>query len=194
MKNNSFTPNLSNDANYTNSLIDNKLNRINTIFLAKILSVSGNFANIQTIIQDISINQPSPEPNIINNVPISQIRGGNAGVILQYKAGDTVLVGAVQRDITNIKQNWSSARPLSNRKFSLSDAVILQSVSNTQPTTFVQITDNSVIITANQVTINSSNVSLGGSGGAQVLTTNSVITAPNGKCTISNPSTTTKAV
>lgn len=49
-------------------------------------------------------------------------------------------------------------------------------------------------ITAQNVNVNSNNINLGGSGGAYVLTTNTIITSPSGICTATVPSTTTKAL
>ncbi len=108
--------------------------------------------------------------------------------------------------------------PVSYRLFDIADGIILFRVSNKVPTIKIKITSSGIdiesvgqpvtvnaqtmtanitgtaSITANEIDINSGNINLGGSGGGNVLTTNTVITAPNGVCTITIPSTTTKAV
>lgn len=205
---NTFTNLNQNDIYSQQYIANNLLMTINTVFPAKITAISGLRATIQTIINTLAINQPSPPPMVIEDVPIAQLTGGNAGIIIEYKVGDVVLCGAIQRDISSIKNNWQQANPASARKFSVSDAIILFHLSNSLPTVYVKINNNGIEITApnKSVAVNASNVTvtadntvvngnvaLGGSGGALVLTENTIITAPNGACTISNPATKVKA-
>lgn len=205
---NTFTNLNQNDIYSQQYIVNNLLMTINTVFPAKITAISGLRATIQTIINTLAINQPSPPPIVIEDVPIAQLTGGNAGIIIEYKVGDVVLCGAIQRDISSIKNNWQQANPASARKFSVSDAIILFHLSNSLPTVYVKINNNGIEITApnKSVAVNASNVTvtadntvvngnvaLGGSGGALVLTENTIITAPNGTCTISNPATKVKA-
>jgi len=135
-------PNLMDETNYIEYCINNILLNVNTIIPAKIVSVNGLLATIEPIVLSKPINDiPAPNPPIIPNVPIAQLMGGNAGIIIEYKPNDVVLVGVVQRDISSIKKNWTYLQPNSNRKFNLADAIVLFKMYNSLPTTYVKITD-----------------------------------------------------
>ena len=185
-----------NQLHFLKQFFNNSLMSLNTLFPAKIVEINGLRATIETIINPIFVNQSSPSPMTITNVPIGQLSGNGAGIIIQYAKDDIVLCGAIQRDISSIKNTWSQANPASARKFSLSDAVILLQLSNSLPEVFIEVLKTGVNVTAPVVTINSNNINLGGSGGAAVLTTQSVINDSQGKpCSyVKNASITTKAV
>lgn len=199
-----FNPSLFNQTNFINAQINSILNNVNTFFPAKIVSIEDQRATIEPIINTIGINQESPPSYQIKDVPISSIRGGNYGIIVPYKEGDTVLCGTVQRDISLIKKLWQKANPNTARKFNAADSVVLFNLSNDLPTIYIKISDAGIEIQAPDlpVSVNASTVdvtattanidatcNLGGSGGSPVLTMNSIITSPNGACTISNPAT-----
>lgn len=185
MINNNFSLDKFNDGNYINQLINNKLLQINTIFPAQIVAVNpdGTY-NIQLLMQTVAQNQATSQPIQINNVTAGKMVFGNAGIVANYVVNDIVLVGAIQRDISNMKASWKSGKPCSNRKFSYSDSVIICSLNITQPTTNITIMQNSITVNATNVTINSSNVVLGSGSGLPLLTTKSVINDSQGKpCT-----------
>lgn len=139
---NTFTSNNQNDTLYLNYAVNNLLLQLNTFFPAKIISVDGLQCTIETLLIPKGVNQSSPNPIQITNVPISQLIGGNAGIIINYQIGNTVLCGAIQRDISLMKNGWNATIPPSNRKFSISDAVVLFNLSNSLPTTYLKITDS----------------------------------------------------
>lgn len=141
-QNTTFTSNFQDETLYINYCINNILMQINTTLPAKIVSIDGLRATVQPIILPKGLNQASPTPIQIANVPLCQLIGGNAGIIIDYQVNDVVLLGVIQRDISSIKNTWSQAVPPSNRKFNLADAVVLFKLSNTLPTTYVKITDD----------------------------------------------------
>ena len=188
---NNFNSSQENSNVYINSAINNMLLQVNTIFLAQITAITGSTCTIQPIIQMRTINQQTPFPPTITNVPLGQLIGGTAGFIAQYKVNDIVLCGAVQRDISSIKSNWKSALPASNRKFSISDAVVLFQMTNNVPTTFVKVTDIGIDITAasgnpinitttGQANINAGTVKLGNSASNPILLQNVAMVADIG--------------
>lgn len=200
-----FDPSKLNQNNFTNYLIQNALQSINTTFPARIVSINGLRATIEPIINSIGAGQDSPGSFQINDIPIAQLIGGHSGIIIEYKPDDVVLCGVVQRDISLIKQNWQRANPPSNRVMNYADSIILFKLSNQLPTTFVKITDagitihtdNNVTISCNNAEIDATNVTingntatngqttLGGGGGGAVLTQNTIINDSQGKpCTI----------
>lgn len=180
---------VTNQNNQINSLINNALLNINTLFPAIIVSIDGLTCTIRTIINVLTINQKTPDPMVIENVPIAQIKGGNAGIIVPYKINDIVMCGAMQRDISSFKDNdWQQGNPASARKFNIGDAIVLFNLSNSTPTTFVEITDDVINITTSgsqsvninttgAVNVNSGTVNLGNGASLGVLLGNSPITA-----------------
>lgn len=200
-----FNPSILNPSNYMNYLIQNALQNINTTYPAKIISVNGLRATIQPIINSVNAGQTTTETYQIEDIPIAQLVGGHAGIIIEYKTNDIVLCGVIQRDISLIKQNWQQANPPSNRVMNYADSIVLFKLSNELPTTYVKITNAGIVIhseqnvniSCNNATIDASNVTingqtttngqttLGGNGGAAVVTQNTVIHDSGGKpCTI----------
>ncbi len=186
---NTFTSNNQNDTVYLNYAVNNLLLQLNTFFPAKIIAIDSLTCTIETLLIPKGVNQPSPNPVQITNVPISQLIGGNAGIIIGYKINDIVLCGAIQRDISLMKKGWNRSIPPSNRKFSLSDAVVLFNLSNSLPTTFIKITDTGGIElstsagqpinlnTTGTANINASQVKLGNNALNSVLLQGLPITA-----------------
>jgi hypothetical protein len=144
-----FNNTLTNDVAFINYAINRVLLDVCTTFPAKITAIDGLRATVNPIINTVGVNQQSPLPLTIANVPIVQLAGGNAGVIIEYQVGDVVTCYAIQRDISSIKNNWTQANPASQRKFSYSDIVIWGLVSNAAPSTYVKITNAGIEIVSN---------------------------------------------
>ncbi len=157
--------------------VNQSLIKVNTILPAKVLSVNDDSTLlIQPIMRTASTTQVYDAP-LIDNVPTLKWQGGSAGIIIEYKADDLVLIGACQRDMTNVFESMSSdlKSPMSNRKFCLADAVVLSKLSKTPPTTYIKITDDGVEIMSDKVTVNSPNIELGQNAMFNLLTTNTVM-------------------
>jgi hypothetical protein len=172
---------LGNQTQYINYLINQSLIGINTTFPAKIIAINGLTATIETIINQVALNQPAPTPITVNNIPIAQLFGGNAGIIIEYQVGDIVLCGVVQRDISSIKKNWDKANPPSNRLFNYADSIILFKMANQLPTTYVKITNSGIEIETNNnpITINASKCDITTSGDTKIEADNVNINATN---------------
>lgn len=167
-----FNNTLQNENNYINYAVNNVMLNMNTFLPAVITQISGLRCTVQTIINTIATNQPTPPPSIIANVPIGQLIGGTAGITIHYQVGDVVLCGAIQRDISSIKNSWSQANPASNRKFSLSDVIVLFKLSNSLPATFIDISAGTINITTTAggtVNVNADHVNLGNGAANAVL-------------------------
>ena len=193
MANSTFSNLLKSSVNQVSYAINTALLQVNVTFPAKIISVSDDnlTATIETIINPVGINQQSPDPVTITNVPISQEVGGNAGIIIEYQKDDIVLCSVIQRDISLIKKAWLSAtarNPASYRKFNISDAVIIKQLSNKQPTVFIKITKDGITIDSatNDVAINCANAKVTATTSAAItvtsLTGNATIVAHKIKC------------
>lgn len=197
-----MTPESLNQNNRINYFIRNSLMLFNTSYVAEIVKVDGLLASIKPMLNNVGTGQQSQELPVIDNIPIS-IDGNKFGVIdPNYQIGDIVLCVVIQRDITNLKKQWKQrANPPSNRIANYADSIIVKNLTNALPSTIFKFTENGIEITTNKkITLTANNtivngdVELGGSGGAKVLTENTIITAPNGTCTISNPAEKVKAL
>lgn len=185
---NTFNNSQQEDTQYINYAINNVLLNLTTLLPAQITAIDGLRCTVQPIINIVGLNQPAPSPTVVENVPLCQLIGGNSGIIIQYKVGDVVLCGAIQRDISSIKQSWSQANPASNRKFRLSDVVVLFKLSNTLPNNFVRVTDSGIdiktsggqpinVTTSGTVTVDAGSIILGAGATSQLLGQGMALTA-----------------
>lgn len=182
-------------ANLLRYAFNQSIMNVNTILIAQIVTVNadGTF-DVQPVINGLAADGKSVTLPVIYEVPNSIIQGGNAGIIVHPKAGDTVVIGCCQRDITAFKATLKQSNPSSLRKFSLSDAIILASYPTTAPTVFIDVDGDKVTITAPTVTLNASAVNLGSGASSGVLTAQSQIKDGDGRpCTIVTSSSTVKA-
>jgi hypothetical protein len=174
--------------------INQKLLTVNTVLPCRIEAINGDRYTVQILINFIdSTGKPFQAPSI-PDVPATVKQGGGAGVIIEYAVGDAVAVGFSQRDISIVKQQWAISNPGSYRKFSISDAIIIDRLTNELPTIFVKITSAGIEITApdlpitancqtctinadESATINSPQINLGDAATNKVLLENIPITA-----------------
>ncbi len=176
-----------------------------TLTLGKIIEVNNNLLTVQSLINYKDVDGNGLTPPKTFNVLFGKMQGGIAGLIIEPAKDDLVLIGYCQRDISETKKTGRQSTPKSNRTHALEDAYVINCWNLQPPMIYVKITKDSIeiqaqnkpisintsgnaTVIANTTTING-NVVLGGAGGAKVLTENTVITAPNGACTISNPAT-----
>lgn len=201
--NTSYRPEVSNSpANTLQYAINQALLNMNTVLPCRIEAVNGSRYTVKVLTNYIdSTGKPFGAP-LIYDVPATQKRGKSAGIITEYGEGDSVLVAFCQRDISTVKQNWAVNNPASYRKFSLSDGIIIDYLSNDLPSVYIKITPTGIdinsnntnitvnagtanlninsdqaTITANQVTIDSGNINLGTSG-VGILNANTQFVVP----------------
>lgn len=209
---------LTSDASLTDALDFFKtkvFQQINTITLATVLSVNliTRRLQIQPLINGVNTQNTPIIPPMIYDVPYGDIRGGNAGIIIDPVPGDSVIVGFCQRQIDSTKSTGASSTPSLYRYFSLQDAVVLSHWSNADPTIFLKITNTEVTIqavsnpititTLGNTTINATNVTINATAIATVtapainlngdviingsLAVSGIVTAVSGPFTIDSP-------
>jgi len=177
-----------NHTNIMQNAIDYNLLNINTMIPCKIIEVDNttNRYTIEPLNYGVAVDGSPLAPPLIYSVPAMSTRGNNAGLIIEYAVGDKVVVGFCQRDITNIKKDWTLSKPNSYRKFSLSDGVIINYINNTLPTIFVKVTSAGIEINApslpvtvnsQSANINSNEIFLGENASRAVLLQDTSITA-----------------
>lgn len=148
------------------------LHDINTIILAKIIDVDIPLKRvvIKSLINGVDTHDQPISPPQIYDVPYCAQRGGNAGIITEYKIGDTVVIGFCQRQIDITKNTMEQSTPNLTRFHALNDAVVLSHWSNNEPTVFIKITDTGIdietlgnplnITTTGNINITASNVTI----------------------------------
>jgi hypothetical protein len=197
MANTTYSPEVSNShANTLQYAINQALLAVNTISPAKITAVNGLRYTVEILINYIDSNGSPYNAPTLYDIPAQMLVGNNAGIIIEYAVGDVVNVGFCQRDISIVKQQWTTSNPASYRKFNVSDGIILGYLTNTLPTVNITITKDGIImnsnnkpvtinsgsantiinsnnaeINADKVNINSGNINLG-SGGVGILNAN----------------------
>ena len=190
-------------ANLLRYAINQSLLNVNTILIAKIVIVnSNNTFDVQPLINGLTVDRQAVQLPVIYEVPNTVIQGGSAGIIIHPQAGDIVVIGCCQRDISIFKNTLKQSNPNSLRKFSLSDSVILGCYPATPPSVFIDVAPTGINITSTQAvtvnattaTINANTVALGKGASDGVLTANSKINDSTGKpCVVITSSTTVKA-
>lgn len=179
------------------------LQNINTLTLGKIISVDNatKRLTIQSLINGVDSKNNAIIPPYIYDVPYGTVRGGNAGVKTQYKAGDTVIVGFCQRQIESTKRTGKASTPALVRFHNLADAVVLAHWGNDDPDIYIEILDNGItiqgldqdikVITTGKVSINADIAEV-------IASTSATVTAPvitlNGNVTINGNLTVTGAI
>ena len=127
-----------------------KLLHIHTLTLAKIISINENKTRmtVQSLINNVSNdNMPHSAP-LVYDVPCCSMRGGNAGLIIEYEINDNVLIGYCERQIDSIKRTQCAQTPSLIQTHSLEDAIIIAHWSNTPPAMYVKIIKDKIEIQA----------------------------------------------
>lgn len=80
--------------------------------------------------------------SVMLDVPATNIRCGNTGLLLKYKKGDKVIVGVSDRDWNLIKQSWQIGNTQGNVFHELSSAFIFGYLEKTPPLNYIDFTDD----------------------------------------------------
>jgi hypothetical protein len=127
-----------------------KMLGLHTLTLAEVLEVNSDKSRmtVQSLINNVDNNDRSAPAPQIYDVPCVMMRGGNAGLITEYKKDDKVLIGYCERQIDAVKRTEARQTPALFRSHALEDAIIIGHWSNTLPSIYVKITDDEVTIEA----------------------------------------------
>ena len=124
------------------------LQNINTIILGKVLVINSTTKRliVQSLINGVDSQGNTITPPQIYDVPYGTMRGGNAGLITQYRDGDNVIIGFCQRQIESTKRTSTSSTPSLTRFHNLADAIVLAHWGNDDPTIFISILETGIEI------------------------------------------------
>lgn len=118
---------MANDAiKLINGMIEEKLYRLHTSYLAKVISVSNNKATIQPLHKTKEKGFTAQEYSVIQNVPICRFPLKNGGEVINYtldvKSGSMVLVMACER---SLDFSGGTYIPRTGSHHSIQDSVIV---------------------------------------------------------------------
>ena len=158
--------------NANEAQIDKALARLNTIFLAKIVSCSSSGTGGAKTVKAIPLiaktdanGNAQPVPTYIE-LPHYRVQAGVAAVIVDPVPGDIGVFVVCTRDISKVNSQTDSPQvPNSFRSFSPADAVMIATIHTKAPTTYVHLMQDgsleikgpaSVIVNTPKATINAS--------------------------------------
>lgn len=131
--------------NALNFVIDQRLARVSTLKLVKVLDVD---IEAKTVDVQIMVNQTDGQGNAtehgpIYGIPYSWVQAGKNAVKLTPAKGDQGWMGVVDRDISAVKSSKAIAPPGSPRKFDPADGIYLFSIAglNDAPEQTIEFTD-----------------------------------------------------
>ena len=177
--------------NANNQQIVSNIQKINTVFLAKIISVSTKgtegtkTVTAQPLICQIDANGNAlPSPKLVE-IPHYRVQAGAGAFVVNPHVGDIGVFVCAKRDISNIKNGVTDPQtPASFRSFDLADAIMIATIHTGTASTYVYIDpDNGTIeIKApTSLTVNTAAATINASGSTSI---NSPETTISGHVTI----------
>lgn len=104
------------NAAFFENLIEQKLLATHTNYLAKVLAVNGNFADVQPLSLIKAVNKAAEKQSIITHIPIAK------HALNDVLVGSTVICSCMERDISQTRKGMFALPSL--RRHSMSDSVI----------------------------------------------------------------------
>lgn len=177
--------------NAHNQQIAGNIQKINTVFLAKILSVStagvGGTKTVtaQPLICQIDANGNAlPSPKLVE-IPHYRVQAGAGAFVVNPHVGDIGVFVCCKRDSSNVKNGTSDPQvPASFRSFDLADSIMIATIHTGTASTYVYIDPDSGTIeikAPSSLTVNTATATINASGSTSI---NSPETTISGHVTI----------
>jgi len=145
------------DHNQLLYVIQQVVNKVSTITLVQVKSVTNDgtnaavgFVDVQPLINQIDGDGKSIPFPVLNNLPYFRLQGGSNAVILDPQVGDIGLAAFAQRDISNVKSTKAQANPGSDRRFDMSDGLYIGGFLNGVPAQYVQFQTTGITVKSPQ--------------------------------------------
>lgn len=170
--------------NANNQQIASNIQKINTVFLAKIISVSTEGTEgtktvmAQPLICQIDANGNAlPSPKLVE-IPHYRVQAGTGAFVVNPHVGDIGVFVCAKRDISKIKNGVNDPQtPASFRSFDLADSIMIATIHTETASTYIYIDPDSgtieikapesltintesAIVNANETTINGSKTTI----------------------------------
>ena len=177
--------------NANNQQIASNIQKINTVFLAKILSVStagvGGTKTVtaQPLICQIDANGNAlPSPKLVE-IPHYRVQAGAGAFVVNPHVGDIGVFVCAKRDISKIKNGVNDPQtPASFRSFDLADSIMIATIHTETASTYIYIDPDSGTIeikAPESLTVNTAIATINASGSTSI---NSPETTISGHVTI----------
>ena len=177
--------------NANNQQIQKDIQKINTVFLAKIISVStagvGGTKTVtaQPLICQIDANGNAlPSPQLVE-IPHYRVQAGTGAFVVNPHVGDIGVFVCAKRDISNIKNGVTDPQvPASFRSFDLADSIMIATINTGTASTYIYIDPDSGTIeikAPTSLTVNTATATINASGSTSI---NSPETTISGHVTI----------
>lgn len=99
------------------NLVEQKLLATHTSYLAKVLAVSGNFADVQPLSLTKAVNKEAEKQTVITHIPIAK------HALNDVTVGSTAICSCMERDISQTRKGLFSLPSL--RRHSMSDSIVM---------------------------------------------------------------------
>lgn len=177
--------------NANNQQIASNIQKINTVFLAKIISVSTEgtegtkTVTAQPLICQIDANGNAlPSPKLVE-IPHYRVQAGTGAFVINPHVGDIGVFVCAKRDISKIKNGVNDPQtPASFRSFDLADSIMIATIHTETASTYIYIDPDSGTIeikAPESLTINTESAIINASGSTSI---NSPETTISGHVTI----------
>ena len=177
--------------NANNQQIQNDLQKINTVFLARITAVNGGgtsgskTVSATPLICQIDANGNKLPSPVLVEVPYYRVQAGTGALILDPVVGDIGVFVCAKRDISNIKNGVTDPQvPASFRSFDLADSIMIATIHTGVASTYIHISPDGQTIeinAPNSLTVNTATATINASGSTSI---NSPETTISGHVTI----------
>lgn len=126
--------------------------------------------NVQPMVHQVDQTGTALPHGVIHNIPTWRAQSGASAFICDPKEGDIGAVICSDRDISSALANQAPSNPGSFRRFDWSDALYIGGFGSVDPTTFVQVDDDTgvtvQVAARNPFTINADSIVIAASDGA----------------------------
>lgn len=174
---------LNGDVNAQDFVLRQFLGRHAFITLGQVVKAKGESVDIRPMVMSVAGDGSPISHEVIYNVPVWRLQGGQSAVIMPPKAGDIGFIAICDRDISAVKATRQPSMPGSKRTHSLSDALYLGGVLNSAPVQFVEFADQQINVTSPwKITLNAPDIE---ANGAKRFTVNAPEIALNGTTEVS---------
>ncbi|NNS07347.1 phage baseplate protein [Erwinia sp. JH02] len=170
----SSAANQSSDADAQAFAFDRMLSGNHFIKYAQVTAVRGAAPNLVVDVLPLVAEIRNSDRTIIMgsevfNVPVWRLQRGSSAIIMNPVVGDIGMIAVCDNDTTVARKTRKESVPGSNRKHSLSDAIYLGGIINSEPTQFIEFADSELNITSpNPVNITCSAANITAANGVLV--------------------------
>lgn len=165
------------DYNTLRFIIEQRLMRIVTCALVKVVAVTNNggitpvgTVDVQPLVNQLTGDGTAVPHATIYRLPYMRLQGGANAVILDPQVGDIGMAGFCYRDISKVKATKAQANPGSSRTFNWSDGLYFGGFLNGVPTQYVAFASGGItVVSPTKITLQAPTVEIDASSELHVV-------------------------